>query len=107
MAPGGELVLETLTIEGDGDMALSPRDRYGKMNNCFFIPTPICLKHWLERCGFSDVRIVSTDRTTMEEQRRTEWIKTESLNDFLDPNDSNKTIEGYPAPERTIVIATR
>ena len=107
LAPGGEMILETLTIDAEGDLVLSPRDRYGKMNNCFFLPTPTCLKHWMERCGYKDVRIVSTTRTTIEEQRRTDWIKTESLNDFLDPDDHSKTVEGYPAPERTIVVANR
>ena len=105
--PGGELILETLTIDAEGDLVLSPKERYGKMNNCFFLPTPICLVHWMERCGFKEVRIVSTTRTTTEEQRQTDWIKTESLNDFLDPSDPTKTIEGYPAPQRTIVVATR
>ncbi|HBY85223.1 MAG TPA: tRNA 5-methoxyuridine(34)/uridine 5-oxyacetic acid(34) synthase CmoB, partial [Colwellia sp.] len=41
----------------------------------------------------------------LDEQRKTEWIDTESLQDFLDPNDSSKTIEGYPAPKRAIFIA--
>jgi len=107
LAPGGELILETLTITGEGDMVLSPRDRYGKMNNCFFLPTPTCLEHWLERCGFKNVQTISTTRTTTSEQRRTEWVETESLNDFLDPADPTKTVEGYPAPERTIVLANR
>ncbi|MEY8213807.1 MAG: DUF1698 domain-containing protein, partial [Colwellia sp.] len=30
---------------------------------------------------------------------------TQSLSDFLDPQDKNKTIEGYPAPQRAIFIA--
>jgi tRNA (mo5U34)-methyltransferase len=33
-------------------------------------------------------------------------MRFQSLSDFLDPNDSNKTIEGYPAPRRTIFTAT-
>lgn len=106
IAPGGELVLETLTLDAEGDLVLSPNGRYAKMNNCYFIPTPECLVHWLERCGYSDVRVVSTTPTTPGEQRKTEWIQTESLADFLDPGDATKTIEGYPGPERTIVVAT-
>ncbi|MFT7643412.1 MAG: tRNA (mo5U34)-methyltransferase, partial [Pirellulaceae bacterium] len=31
----------------------------------------------------------------------------ESLPDFLDPGDSSKTVEGYPAPKRALVVATR
>jgi tRNA (mo5U34)-methyltransferase len=30
----------------------------------------------------------------------------ESLPDFLDPTDPSKTIEGYPAPKRAVVLAT-
>jgi len=31
----------------------------------------------------------------------------ESLADFLDPTDSTRTIEGFPAPVRAIVAAKR
>jgi hypothetical protein len=34
---------------------------------------------------FIDVRIVDACVTSTEEQRRTEWMTTESLADFLDP----------------------
>ncbi|MDF4192049.1 DUF1698 domain-containing protein, partial [Ligilactobacillus salivarius] len=45
--------------------------------------------------------------TTTEEQRRTEWMVTESLADFLDPHDPGKTVEGYPAPKRALLIARK
>jgi tRNA (mo5U34)-methyltransferase len=32
-------------------------------------------------------------------------MRYESLNDFLDPKETNKTIEGLPAPQRAIFIA--
>jgi tRNA (mo5U34)-methyltransferase len=28
-----------------------------------------------------------------------------SLEQFLDPDDHNKTLEGYPAPRRAVIIA--
>jgi tRNA (mo5U34)-methyltransferase len=31
----------------------------------------------------------------------------QSLADFLDPDDSSKSIEGYPAPRRAILIAEK
>ena len=65
------------------------------------------LKMWLEKCGFIDVRIVDACVTSTEEQRRTEWMTTESLADFLDPQDQRKTVEGYPAPLRAVIIATK
>jgi len=106
MVPGGRLVLETLILEGDTEMALFPERRYGKMKNVFFIPTVPCLSHWLSRTGFNDIRCVDISPTTLREQRKTDWIDTESLADYLDPADPSKTVEGYPAPVRAMVLAT-
>lgn len=105
LAKGGELVLETLVVDGDENTVLVPGERYAKMRNVWFLPSCDAMCAWLERCGFKNVRVVNTDVTDVEEQRKTDWIDTESLQDFLDPNDSSKTIEGYPAPKRAIFIA--
>lgn len=105
LVKGGELVLETLIVDGDENTVLVPGERYAKMRNVWFLPSEKAMCAWLERCGFSNVRVVNTDVTALNEQRKTEWIDTESLQDFLDPNDSSKTIEGYPAPKRAIFIA--
>jgi len=105
MVPDGQLVLETLVLEGDGEMALFPRKRYAKMNNIFFIPTVACLTHWLTRSGFDSIQSVDVSRTTSDEQRKTDWIDTESLADFLDPNNPEKTVEGYPSPVRAMILA--
>lgn len=105
LAPGGELILETLIIEGDENTVLVPEDRYAKMRNVWFIPSAKALENWMKKVGFSDIRLVNIDQTSLDEQRKTDWIDTESLEDFLDPNDPSKTIEGYPAPLRAIFIA--
>ncbi len=102
---GGELVLETLIIEGDGQQVLIPEDRYAKMRNVWFLPTPDLLVRMMERAGFKNIRVVDINQTSLEEQRKTDWMTFESLADFLDPDDPNKTMEGYPAPKRAIVIA--
>ncbi|WP_047682185.1 MULTISPECIES: tRNA 5-methoxyuridine(34)/uridine 5-oxyacetic acid(34) synthase CmoB [Xenorhabdus] len=107
LVSGGELVLESLVIEGDENHCLIPGERYAQMRNVYFIPSANMLKTWLEKCGFVDVRIVDHAITTINEQRRTAWMKTESLADFLDPSDQNKTIEGYPAPLRAVLIARK
>lgn len=101
---GGELVLETLIVEGEGSNVLIPEDRYAKMRNVWFIPTTDLLERMLERAGFINIRVVDINQTSIEEQRQTDWMEFESLPDFLDPNDHNKTIEGYPAPNRATVI---
>lgn len=101
----GELVLETLIISGESDTALFPVDRYAKMKNIYFIPTVKCLESWLKRAKFTNIKTIDISITTAEEQRRTEWINTESLEDFLDPSNPLKTVEGYPAPLRVVVTA--
>jgi tRNA (mo5U34)-methyltransferase len=101
----GELVLETLIIEGETHTALIPEERYAKMPNVYFIPTIPVLLSWLKKAGFKNTRCVDISVTTIEEQRKTEWINTETLADFLDPQNCTKTIEGYPAPVRAVIIA--
>lgn len=106
LRPGGELVLETLVIEGGEQSVLVPNGRYAKMKNVWFLPSPEALLIWLKRAGFREARIIDVTLTTSEEQRRTEWMHFESLTDFLDPADSYRTIEGHPAPRRAMVLAT-
>ncbi len=102
---GGQLVLETLIIEGEEGVSLMPEGRYAKMRNVWFFPTIPTMKLWLRRCGFKDVRCVDINKTSIEEQRPTAWMTFESLADFLDPNDQSKTIEGHPAPVRALFTA--
>ncbi|MGV3002517.1 tRNA 5-methoxyuridine(34)/uridine 5-oxyacetic acid(34) synthase CmoB [Vibrio sp. E150_018] len=105
LVSGGELVLETLVIEGDENAVLVPEDRYAQMRNVYFFPSAKALKVWLEKCGFIDVKIVDENVTSTEEQRSTNWMTHNSLPDYLDPNDPSKTVEGHPAPRRAILIA--
>ncbi len=107
LKPGGELVLETLVIEGDVNSVLVPTDRYQQMRNVWFLPSCDALVLWLERCGFKNVRVVDVTKTSIEEQRATDWMTFDSLEKFLDPNDPTKTIEGYPAPKRVYIKAVR
>jgi tRNA (mo5U34)-methyltransferase len=104
---GGELILDTFMIEGEEELCLTPKDRYSKIPNIYFIPTVNALKNWCFRAGFDEVEILAVMKTDLNEQRKTEWIDTQSLEDFLDPNDSTKTIEGYPAPKRVYIKAKK
>ncbi|WP_455366131.1 tRNA 5-methoxyuridine(34)/uridine 5-oxyacetic acid(34) synthase CmoB [Kaarinaea lacus] len=103
----GELVLETLIVDGELGQVLTPERRYAKMRNVWFIPSCDTLALWLRRCNYEDIRCVDVNQTSFEEQRATDWMHFESLADFLDPEDHNKTIEGYPAPQRAIFIARK
>lgn len=104
---GGELVLETLVVEGDESTALVPEDRYAQMRNVWFLPSVAALECWLRRAGFVDVRCVDVSITSTDEQRSTDWMRYQSLPDFLDPQDHSKTIEGLPAPMRAVLIARK
>ena len=104
---GGELVLETLVIEGDATSVLVPEDRYARMRNVWFIPSAAALSLWLRRTGFCDVRIIDESTTSVNEQRSTDWMMYESLAESLDPDDCNFTVEGLPAPRRAVIVATR
>lgn len=107
LQPGGQLVLETIVIEGDDGESLVPIGRYARMNNVWFLPSAKTLASWLEKMGFENIRIVDETETTAEEQRKTDWKPGQSLADYLDPNDPSKTIEGHPAPIRAILIADK
>ena len=97
---GGELFLDTMYLDMDGDFALSPKNTYSKIPNIYFVPTISALLNWCERANFKDAQILATKPTDAHEQRKTEWILGQSLGDFLDPADPARTIEGYPAPKR-------
>ena len=107
LRPGGELVLETLVIEGALGQSLVPEDRYAMMRNVWFLPTVETLELWLRRAGFKDIKCVDLNVTSCEEQRATDWMRFNSLEDFLNPEDRTLTVEGYPAPLRATLIAKK
>ncbi|MBZ7927959.1 MULTISPECIES: tRNA 5-methoxyuridine(34)/uridine 5-oxyacetic acid(34) synthase CmoB [Campylobacter] len=99
----GVVFLDTMYIEDEREIALVPNKTYSKIPNIYFIPSISALKNWCERAGFKDFQILSTKKTDENEQRKTEWIDSYSLNNFLDPNNKNLTVEGYEAPKRVYV----
>lgn len=105
LRPGGQLMLETLVIEGELGATLVPEGRYARMGNVWFLPSCDTLLSWLRKTGFEQPQVVDVGKTSTEEQRTTEWMKFHSLANFLDPEDHAKSIEGYPAPRRAVVTA--
>jgi len=99
----GEVILDTFYIDGEDEMALCPEGSYSKIPNIYFVPTIKALKNWCIRAGFKSFEVLETNVTDAGEQRKTEWIEGQSLEDFLDPEDKTKTVEGYPAPQRVYV----
>jgi tRNA (mo5U34)-methyltransferase len=78
---GGTMVLETMVL---------PKRR---------------LLGWVNKAGFRNCEVADVTATTTSEQRSTEWMRFESLEQALDPDDVSLTIEGLPAPVRAILIA--
>ena len=105
LRPGGQLVLDTLYLPGERALAWTPPGRYARMRNVWLLPTVPELETWLQRCGFSRIRVADRSRTTTDEQRSTPWMPFESLREALDPDDAAMTVEGWPAPRRVVVIA--
>ncbi len=104
---GGQLLLEGLVIAGEDDAVLHPAGRYAKMKNVHAIPTVTLLQRWLQDAGYEEIRTLDVSVTTRQEQRRTGWMRFESLADFLDQNDPGLTVEGYPAPVRASIHARK
>lgn len=107
MKNNAELILETLVIDGKLGEVLVPQDRYCQMRNVWFLPSILTLESWMKKCGLKNIRVVDVTKTSLEEQRATEWMDFESLKNGLDPNDLSKTVEGHPAPVRAIFIAEK
>jgi tRNA (mo5U34)-methyltransferase len=104
---GGEMILETLVVDGGENTVFVPPGRYAQMNNVWFLPSVPTLTQWMKRVGLRNIRCVDVTKTTIEEQRATSWMRFNSLSDYLDPTDDSKTTEGHPAPVRAVMIAQR
>ena len=80
-----------------------PNKTYSKIPNIYFVPSIKALKNWCLRAGFKNFEVLATKKTDKEEQRKTAWIDSYSLENFLDPENENLTCEGYEAPKRVYV----
>lgn len=110
LRPNGTLVLETLVMNPPAEdgypWVLSPQKTYAMMPNVHFIPTLTALYSWLDTAGFKSHTLAFLEPTTTVEQRKTPWIDTYSLEQFLHPDDPSKTCEGYPGPLRAGIVLT-
>ena len=101
----GELWIDCQGIKGDMPVAYVPEGKYTGARGFWFLPTTSCLVNWVKRAGFQHVSVVYDEMLEADEQRPSKWAPIKSLNDFLDPNDPEKTIEGHPAPKRIYLRA--
>jgi tRNA (mo5U34)-methyltransferase len=104
---GGTMVLETLVLPNSSEEGvLIPEGRYARMRNVWAIPGIKRLLNWVTRAGFRSAEAVNVTPTTTLEQRTTQWMRFDSLEQATDPRDRSTTVEGLPAPVRAIVIAS-
>ena len=106
--PGGRVLLESLVVEASASLyPSSSGGRYARMRNVTVVPSLDLMSRWLTDAGYVDVTTVDVSPTTTDEQRSTEWMTFESLSEALDPDHPEKTVEGFPAPVRAIVMARK
>ncbi len=103
--PGGQVLLETLVLEGERSTVLRPDGRYARMRNVHEVPSVPHLVNQLEQAGLEAVRLLDQTPTTTSEQRSTAWMRFESLAQCLDPDHGPRTVEGHPAPVRATLLA--
>lgn len=103
---GGQMVVETLVVDGDERTVYMPPARYAGMGNVWFLPSPMALCHWLTRLGLEIEYCSEPVATTAAEQRRTMWMDRFSLDDFMQP-DYQTTKEGLPPPKRVLIVARK
>jgi len=111
---GGMLVVESLGLpenpsrEADfpGGWSLIPEGRYAGMKGIHHVPDARTVRNWLRRAGFRDCDFRDEHDFTTHQQR-TELADMPTLADGLDPNNPERTVEGYPAPVRLIHTARR
>jgi tRNA (mo5U34)-methyltransferase len=56
LCAGGQLILETLIVDGDENTVLTPPGRYARMGNVWCLPSVATLLGWLKKNGVSPGR---------------------------------------------------
>ena len=100
---GGQLILETIVTPNSEPFY--PEGRYAQMRNVWCLPDVNTLLDWLREAGYQNPRLLDLNQTTLQEQRQTDWMRFYSLNQALDAENPNLTIEGHPAPVRAMILA--
>lgn len=103
---GGVALIESMTIPLSRPVVWSAGSRYANVGGVWYVPTATALEHWVRRAGFKSCERISHIKLTQTEQRRTPWADVNSLAESLNEK-GNRTIKGYPAPWRTIVLAKK
>ncbi len=103
----GLIVIETICLNTHQDLCLFPQKTYQNSSGYWFIPSASVVRHWLTRCNFEVLAYDEPVRTSAEEQGSSDWLTTHTLENFLSTDNADKTVEGYDAPFRCIVVARK
>jgi tRNA (mo5U34)-methyltransferase len=106
LKPGGTAIIENIIIDTP-EPYTDISGRYAQMHNIYRLSNKEGFIRWLELAGFAEIEVLSISKTDNLEQRSTPFMVYRSLKDFLNPEDHTKTVEGYPAPERLMVKASK
>ena len=106
VSKNSKLVLETMIHAQNYSEAIHIKSRYAGMINCYQLPSKDLLIRWLKEAGFKNTEWVNTTQTSTTEQRVSEYSSPVSLSNHLDPNNQEYTVEGYPRPQRAILVAS-
>lgn len=98
---GGQIVIETLVIDGGENDVYLPDGRYAGMRNVWFLPSIKALCKWLQRIGFAVLEAGNAVPTLSSEQRRTRHMQSYSLAEFMREHGNQ------PPPKRAIIIAKK
>ncbi len=104
---GGFLILETLIFDSNESSLFVPKENYARMPNVWQLPSFLAIKSWLAALGFTEIELLSVNTTGIAEQRATIHMPFKSLNDGLNIENNNLTVERYPRPQRGIIIAQK
>lgn len=104
---GGQIVVDSLTIDEQTMKALYPGTRYAGMRNVHFIPSNNVLKEMMRRAGFHHIELIYEGEVSEQEQRSGQWATGKSLADIRSQENPSLTQEGYPMPRRTYLVGRK
>ncbi len=106
LAKGGRVLIDCQGINSPTPTLLLPARRYAGAAGIWYLPSQQALAHWLQRTNFRHINFFYADYLSPSEQRRTAWADIDSLADFV-CGERRTTVEGYPAPWRMYVEASK
>jgi tRNA (mo5U34)-methyltransferase len=107
LVKGGELVLETLVVEGDQQQVLVPEDRYAQMRNVWFLPSVPALDAVAAPCRVQRRALRGRERDHGGRTARHRVDEVPVAERLPRPRRSQQDHRRLPAPMRAVIIARK